>query len=175
MKTIELVLCAFFAALSAILSQIMIPAVPVPLTLTHVSIFLAVGLLGTKLGTISQTVYVLTGAAGIPVFAGFTGGIGRIAGPTGGFIVGYIACAFISGLLIGRFGKSVKGLISAMYAGWAVTYIFGIIWFMFITETGVIASLSACVLPFLPSDAVKTIVSALLVVRLRPAVNSDIF
>jgi len=170
MKTAQLVLCAFFAALSAVLSQIMIPIGPVPIALTHVSIFMAVGLLGTKYGALSQIVFVLMGAVGIPVFAGFMGGMGYIAGPTGGFIVGYLGCALTTGLIIDRLGTSVKALIPAMYAGWAVTYALGIPWFMYVTNMHLIAALIYMV-PFLPGDLLKTILSAVLVNRLRPKVR----
>jgi len=139
--------------------------------MTHISIFLAAGLLGAKYGTVSQAAYVLLGAFGVPVFAGFTGGLGRIAGPTGGFIIGYIGCAFITGLIIERFGKSLKALIPAMYAGWIVTYVLGLSWFIFVTKMSLLAALPICVLPFLPGDLMKTILSAVLVNRLRFAIH----
>ena len=173
-KTTNLVLCAFFAALSAILSQIAVPIGPVPITLTHISIFMAAGLLGTKYGTVSQIVYVLLGAAGVPVFTGFKGGVGALAGPTGGFIIGYIGCALATGLLIGRFGKSMKALIPAMYAGWVVTYVFGLLWFTFITNTGLAAALPVCVLPFLPGDVLKTVLSAVLIKRLSLTIKRPV-
>jgi len=167
MKTTDLVLCAFFAALSAVLSQISIPFGLVPINLTHISVFLAAGLLGARAGAVSQIVFVLLGAAGLPVFSGFQGGVGIIAGPAGGFIAGYIACAFVTGLLAGRFGKSMKALTAAMYAGWAVTYAPGLLWFMHVTNIGLTAALAACVLPFLPGDALKTVLCAALINRLR--------
>ena len=169
-KTTQLVICAFFAALSAVLSQIQIPLAPVPITLTHVSIFAAAGLLGAKYGTLSQLVFVLTGAAGIPVFAGFQGGMAVVAGPTGGFIIGYLACAFVTGFIIDRFGYSVKILIPAMCAGWIVTYAFGIPWFMHVTNMTLTASL-IFMAGFLPGDLFKTILSAALIKRLRPVLR----
>ena len=167
-RTAQLTFCALFAALSAILSQLFIPIGPVPIAMTHISIFLAAGLLGAKYGAISQIVYVLLGAVGAPVFAGFSGGAGILAGPTGGFLLGYILCAFVTGLLISRFGKSFKALIPAMYAGWVATYIPGVLWFMHVTNTGLLAALPLCVLPFLPGDLLKTILSAVLINRLWP-------
>ena len=166
MKTTQLVLCAFFAALSAVLSQIQIPIGPVPIALTHISIFMSAGLLGAKYGTISQLVYVLMGAVGIPVFSGFAGGMGVAAGPTGGFIAGYIGCALVTGLIIDRFGRSLKSLIPAMYAGWVVTYALGVPWFMHVTNMPLAATL-LYMAPFLPGDLLKTVLSAVLVKRLR--------
>lgn len=171
MRTAELTLCAFFAALSAILSQISIPIGPVPIGLAHISVFLAAGLLGAKYGALSQIVYALLGIAGAPVFAGFRGGVGVLAGPTGGFIAGYIGCVFVTGSLIERFGSSVKALIPAMYAGWIVTYAMGLSWFMYVTNLSLPAALPVCVFPFLPGDLLKTILCAVLVNRLRTAVK----
>jgi len=170
-RTTYLVLCAIFAALSSLLGQIAIPIGPVPVAMTHVSVFLAAGLLGAKYGTVSQIVYVLMGAVGIPVFSGFTGGVGTIAGPLGGFIAGYIGCAFVTGIIIDRFGSSLKVLFIAMYVGWAVTYACGIPWFMYVTGMELYAALPVCLLPFLPGDLLKTILSAALVRRLRPVLR----
>lgn len=171
-KTLELVLCALFAALSAILSQLSIPIGPVPINLTHVSIFVAAGLLGAKYGAVSQILFVLMGASGVPVFSGFNGGIGIVLGPRGGFIIGYIGCAFVTGLIIDHFGKSIKALTAAMYAGWIVTYTLGVSWYMYITHTGFIAALLVCVLPFLAGDIPKTILSSMLVNRLHPVLQN---
>ena len=168
LKVLDVTLCALFAGLSAVLSQISIPIGAVPVNLTHVSIFVAAGLLGAKKGAISQIVFVLLGVIGIPVFSGFTGGIGKIVGPTGGFIIGYIACAFIAGIIINRFGKSIPVLLLAMYSGWIVTYILGSAWYMFVSGTSnVTAVLTVCVLPFLLGDSLKTILSVVLVNRLK--------
>jgi len=169
-RTLPLTLCALFAALSAILSQIAIPIGPVPVTMTHTSVFMAAGLLGAKYGSLSQLVFVLMGAAGLPVFSGFRGGFGIITGPTGGFIIGYIGCALVTGLLIGRFGMSLKALIPAMYAGWLVTYVCGVTWFMYSTNTGFLPALTVCVYPFLPGDVLKTAISAVLIGRLHPII-----
>ncbi|MCL1981494.1 MAG: biotin transporter BioY [Clostridiales bacterium] len=171
-RTTEMILSAMFAALSAVLSQISIPIGLVPINLTHVSVFLAAGLLGARYGAFSQIAFVLMGAFGIPVFSGFAGGAGIIAGPTGGFIIGYICCAFVSGLIINRFGKSMKVLIPAMYAGWFASYIPGVLWFMHVTGVKLAAALPFCVLPFLPGDAAKTVLSAALVNRLQVPVQN---
>jgi len=168
-RTLNLTICGLFAALSAILSQITLPIGIVPIVLTHVSLFLAAGLLGVRYGTFSQIVYALLGAIGLPIFAGFTGGLGRILGPTGGFVIGYIVCTFVTAQMIERFGTSVKSLMLAMYAGWAVTYVIGVPWFMFVTGTdSLMGALSTCVIPFLPGDLAKTILCVWLIRRLRP-------
>ena len=101
-KTSYMALCGLFAALMAICSLISIPLgfTPVPVNLATLGVFLAGGLLGKKYGTISIAVYVLLGAVGVPVFAGFRGGLSVLVGPTGGYIIGYVAAAFLVGLLI---------------------------------------------------------------------------
>jgi len=172
-NTTQLTTCAIFAALSAVLSQVSIPIGLVPINFTHASIFIAAGLLGKKYGTISQIIFILLGAIGLPVFSGFKGGIGVILGPTGGLILGYIACAFVTGLIIERFGTSMKILIFAMYSGWVVTYAIGIPWYMYVTKTNsIMAALAVCFFPFLLGDLLKTILSAVLVKRLKPILHS---
>ena len=96
-----MILCGLFAAITAVCSFITIPLgfTPVPINLGTLAVFLTGGILGKKYGTISMTVYVLLGAAGVPVFAGFRAGISVLAGPTGGYIIGYIVAVFIIGVL----------------------------------------------------------------------------
>lgn len=163
-----LTLCALFAALTAGLSQISIPIGPVPVNLALISVFVAAGLLGARYGALSQAVFVLMGAVGLPVFAGFMGGLSRVAGPTGGYIVGYIACAFIAGAITGRFGRSMIISIAAMCAGLIVTYTLGTLWYSYVMDTGFVAALMTCVVPFLLGDALKIVLSAALVKRLSP-------
>ena len=154
------------------LSQISIPIGVVPINLTHVSIFLAAGLLGANLGVCSQIIFVLMGAVGIPVFSGFSSGLGIIFGPAGGFIFGYIGCVYVTGLIIDRFGRSITILALAMYAGWFVTYLLGILWFVYYTKTSFFAALPVCLFPFIPGDFLKTVLSVTLINRLRPVLRN---
>ena len=132
----------------AICSFITIPLgfTPVPINLATLGVFLTGGILGKKYGSISLIVYILLGAVGVPVFAGFKGGLGVLAGPTGGYIIGYLAAAFLTGLLVElvftktgtdsgqRSTKSSTsrfiGIILAMIAGLAACYALGTAWFM---------------------------------------------
>lgn len=106
-KTASLVLCGLFAALTAICAYINIPLgfTPIPMNLAMLAVFLSGGILGKKYGTVSIIVYVLMGAAGLPVFAGFQSGLAVIVGPTGGFLAGYIATAFIVGFSLDIYEK----------------------------------------------------------------------
>jgi len=160
-RTVSLVLCAVFAALSAVLSPIKIPVGPVPVGIVHVSIFLSAGLLGGRKAVVSQAVFVALGLMGLPLFA--ASGLG---GPTGGFIVSYVVSAFIVGAIMSKFGKSYPVLFLSMYAGWVATYLIGVPWFMFVTKSGLAAALTACVLPFLAADFVKTVLCAVILRRM---------
>jgi biotin transport system substrate-specific component len=168
----ELTLCALFAALNAVLAQISIPIGPVPINLTHLSTYTAAGLLGARYGALSQLVYVLMGAIGLPVFSGFSGGLGRVFGPTGGYILAYIGSAFLSGFLMERFGrKSVKAMAAAIYSGWILTYLLGTLWYSLITHVNFAAAFMVCVLPFLAGDCLKTFLSIFLIKRLSPVIH----
>ena len=170
--TKKIALCGLFAALTAVCAQISIPIGPVPINMAHLSVFMAAGILGSKYGALSQVVYLCLGAMGLPVFSGFMGGLGRLTGPTGGYIVGYVVTAFVVGLLFEKFGrKKIWMLIIWMYIGWVAEYVIGTAWFCYITKTSVMGALSLCMFPFLPGDLVKTLVCAFEIPKLYPAVT----
>jgi hypothetical protein len=104
---LDLVFVALFAAVMTVCAQIQIPFGEVPFTLQTLGVFIAASLLGWKRGTLSVIVYVLLGLAGVPVFAGFSGGIGVLFGPTGGYIIGFIFTALIVGLMTEKLGKKL--------------------------------------------------------------------
>ena len=131
------------------------------------SVFLAGGLLGSKGGAISQLVYVFLGAVGLPVFANFTGGFGILTGPTGGYILGYVVGAWLTGFVIEKLGQGFYKYIIGMTAGIAACYILGTLWFMYLTSTGLVPALVMCVIPFLIGDAIKIVAGAFLVKRLH--------
>lgn len=166
-SVLTLTYCALFAALTEVLSQFSIPIGPVPINLATFSVVLAGAVLGAQYGAISQSVYVLLGAVGLPVFAGFKGGIHAIVGPTGGYILGYIAAAWLAGFIGKWIGTKIIGLIISMVAGIAVCYLLGTVWFMVLTHTGLWASLSLCVFPFLIGDAAKIAVAAAVAPQLK--------
>jgi biotin transport system substrate-specific component len=163
----QLILCALFAALTAILSQFAIPMEPVPVNLATFSVLCAGALLGARLGAVSQLIYVLLGVAGIPVFANLRGGVGVALGPTGGYLAGYVAAAWLAGFITERGHEKPRRLGLAMTAGMGLCYLLGTAWFMYSTQSGLGRSLALCVLPFLPGDALKIIGAAALAHRLR--------
>lgn len=93
-KTYDLVYIAVFAVLMAVCSWISVPTA-VPFTLQTFAVFMAVGVLGGRRGTMSVALYIILGAVGVPVFAGMTGGIGILTGTTGGYIVGFLFSALV--------------------------------------------------------------------------------
>ena len=166
-STQKLTLCALCCALLCVLSQIQIPLPPVPLSLSLLGVHLAGALLGRRSGAAATFAYVLLGAAGVPVFAGFAGGVSVLLGPTGGFLMGYILCAWLVGLLTEHFGFSRRCLILSMAAGTLACYAIGTAWFTLVTGANSASALSSCVLPFLPGDLLKILLAAFLVRRLQ--------
>ena len=169
-RIFQIVICALFAAMTAIFSQIAIPIGPVPLNLATFAVFCAGALLGPKLGALSLGIWALMGAAGVPVFAMFRGGLSVLARPTGGYILGYIPAAFITGLLIEKINKTNKIFLHgvAMLAGMFTYFALGTLWFVLSTNTGFAEAMTICVIPFLPGDFIKLAVAATLAHRLRP-------
>ena len=109
LSTKELVICSLFSSLTSILTQISIPLPSVPITMQIFAVALCGLVLGKKLGFISQVIYVLLGAIGLPVFTYFRGGVGMILGPTGGFTISFPIVAFVVGYFSEKF-KSIKGI-----------------------------------------------------------------
>ncbi len=173
--TKDIALTALFVAVMAVCSWISIPAT-VPFTLQTFGVFLSVGLLGGKRGSLAVLVYLLLGAVGLPVFSGFTGGIGHLLGPTGGYIIGFIFSALLMWLAERLFGKSVTVLAVSMIAGLIVCYAFGTSWFMSVYtkntgEIGLMTALGWCVIPYIIPDVAKIVLAVLLTRRLRPYVD----
>ena len=137
-----------------------------------------VGLLGTKWGFVTILAYIGLGALGVPVFSGFGGGVGKLIGVTGGYIVGFLATALVAGPLL-RMAKDnlVWGFLS-MLAGLTVCYLFGTLWFMFVagnfTWQGFGSALLACVAPFVAFDMAKIVLAQFLLKRLKPLVAKSL-
>ena len=172
-KIYDVAFIALFAAVMAVCSLISVPAT-VPFTLQTFGVFLAVGTLGGKRGSLAVLTYLLLGAVGAPVFAGFSGGIGCILGSTGGYIVGFLFSALVMWAMEHFFGKSRWVLAISMVIGLLVCYAFGTAWFMIVyaNNTGAIGlwtALSWCVFPYIIPDAVKIVLALVLCKRLAKA------
>lgn len=172
-RTRKLTLIGLMTALLCILGPLTvpIPISPVPISLTNFAIFLAVYLLEIKGGMICLLVYLCLGTAGLPVFSAFSGGLGKLAGPTGGYLIGFIFLALIQGLMMKIFpGKNAAAIIG-MILGMAVCYLFGTAWLAFQLNTPFVSALSIGVLPYLPGDGVKIILAAIAGPKLKSALR----
>ena len=170
-RTVDLVYIAVFAVLMAICSWISIPAT-VPFTLQTMGVFLAVSILGGRRGTLSVLVYILLGAVGLPVFAGFTGGIGILLGSTGGYIIGFLFSALAMWGIEHFFECGRITLAISMLIGLAICYAFGTVWFMVVYTRGngpvsLAAVLGWCVIPFLLPDLIKIAIALLIGPKIR--------
>ena len=173
----QLVYTALFAALIVVFSQLQIPLPGlVPISLATFGVMMAGLLLGWQWGGAAVAVYLLLGAVGAPVFAGFKGGFGALLGVTGGYIVGFLFTALVVGLASERWGRKLKVLVPAMILGILLCYAFGTAWFVLVYTKnsgpiGVGTALGWCVLPYIPADAAKLLLASLLSVRLYPLVG----
>ncbi len=168
-STGQMALIGMMTAVTCILGPLVIPLPisPVPISFTNLAVYLAVYVLGTKAGTISYLVYLLLGFAGLPVFSGFTGGIVKLAGPTGGYLAGFIFMALISGWAIERFPGRYMIQAAGMILGTAVCYVFGTVWLAGQLGIGFAAGLGVGVIPYLPGDAVKILFAVMIGSRAR--------
>ena len=171
---LDLVYISIGAALIAICSWINIPTL-VPFTLQTFAVFFVLSLLGGERGTISTLVYVLLGAVGVPVFAGFSGGIGVLLGNTGGYIIGFILMGIIYIVLTRIFGKKSVVKITALVIGLIACYAFGTAWFMYAYTkdtgaVGLLTVLSWCVFPFIIPDIIKLVLAFGISKRVEPAI-----
>lgn len=166
MQVRKLTMAALFAALTAVFSQIAIPTPwMVPVNLATLAVFLSGAVLGARWGAAAQLAYLALGLCGVPVFSGFRGGVQVLAGPTGGYLIGYVAAALLVGVLAHKLhGKAV--LPFAMAAGLALCYAFGTAWFMASTGSGLMRALALCVVPYLIGDALKIAAATLVAPRL---------
>lgn len=177
MKTKNLVLCAVCAAITCVLAPLSIPiSGMIPITLATFAVMLSGILLGGRLGALSQVIYLIIGAVGVPVCAGFTPALPKLLGPTGGYLVGYIPLAFVCGAIYSMWGKKSRGvkkyafMLLGMISGTVVLYAFGTAWFCILNHVDVIYALTLCVVPFLIGDAIKIAVVMILAPQLEKAI-----
>jgi len=181
-KTLQMVRTALFSGILCVLSPVAlpVPGSPVPLSLATFVVYLAGMVLGAKQGVISVLVYLLLGTVGLPVFSGFSGGVGVLLGPTGGYLTGYVPCVLVVGLVAGQREYTHKKLKEdltnknknrareaihyglAMVIGTLLCYALGTVWFVAVMKGSYtfIQALLICVVPYLLFDAVKIAAAA---------------
>ena len=173
----ELCYIAMFVAIITICAWIAVPIGDIPFTLQTMGVCLTAGFLGWKRSLIAVAAYILLGLCGVPVFAGFTGGVAKLTMPTGGYIVGFLFTAPIVGAASDyikpkNFWARAAVLSAAMVLGLFVLYAFGTAWFMVLyaraNKTITLAgALSLCVVPYLVPEFFKIVVAVTLVMRLK--------
>ena len=177
MSTQDMVYVALFAVVMAICSWISIPAM-VPFTLQTFGVFLAVGTLGGKRGSMAVFIYLLLGIVGLPVFSGFSGGLGYLMGNTGGYIIGFLFSALVMWVMECVGGRRKWVLPLSMLLGLLVCYLFGTVWFISVYtrntgEIGVWTALSWCVFPYIIPDIIKIVLALAICKRLAGAIKLD--
>lgn len=154
----QLALVGLMSAIICVLAPFSIP-VPIslaaPISLGTLAIYFVLTVLGMKLGTISVAVYILLGLVGLPVFSGFTGGPGKLFGPTGGYIIGYIFMALISGFFIDKWDNRLLISLMGMLLGTAALYLFGSIWLAYQASYTLPQALMIGSVPYIPGDFMK--------------------
>ena len=175
MKTKDIARVGILAALIALCAWISIPTA-VPFTLQTFAIFLALAVLGGKLGTLAVGVYLLLGAVGLPVFAGFKGGLGALLGNTGGYLLGFLLTALVMWGAERLFGQKTGPYLLSAVVGLLLCYLFGTAWFYVLyTSTsgpvGIATVLGWCVIPFVVPDLVKLALALLLGRRIAGALE----
>lgn len=172
-QTYAMVSTALMTAVTCILAPLSVPIGPVPISFTNLAIYLSLYLLDWKRGTLSYFLYLLIGFAGLPVFSGFTGGVAKLAGPTGGYIVGFIPMAIIAGIVIDHCQKRWIQLLG-MIVGTAICYALGTAWFCMQAGYTISAALAVCVFPFIPADLIKMLIAMTIGPEIRKRVGSAI-
>ena len=158
-RTRTMALIAIMAAITCVLGPLSIPIGPVPISFTNLAIYITVIILGTKNGTISYLIYLLIGLVGLPVFSNFTGGPGKLFGPTGGYLIGFIAMAVITGIFVEKSKGHYVFSIIGMVLGTLVTYLLGTLWLGYQLNLSFPQALSAGVIPFIPGDLIKILIA----------------
>ena len=169
----DMAMIAVSAILIAICSWITIPGA-VPFTLQTFAVCAVTAILGTRRGEFAIVLYLLLGAVGLPVFSGFSGGIGRLLGTTGGYIIGFIAVPLLYGLVTKAGGTKILPTALGLLLGDVIVFIFGTAWFMIVyaNTKGAVTlgqALGWCVIPFIIPDLVKIVLAALVADRVKKA------
>lgn len=155
LKLRSMIVTALFAAIIGVLAQITIPLPHVPITGQTLAIGLAATILGSRYGTLSVLLYLMIGSAGVPVFAEFSGGISKLIGPTGGFLVGFIPATFIIGYYMEKLGFSIKNAMIANTIGMIITLAFGTTWLKISADLTWVQALAGGFTPFLFVGLIK--------------------
>lgn len=159
--------CSIFAAITGIFAQIEIPLPLVPISGQTLAVGLTATILGSRYGAFSMVGYAALGAVGVPVFAGFSGGMQVLAGPTGGYIFGFIAAAFITGAILEKTKFNLTMAMIANTVGMVVILIIGTIQLKFVAELSWAQAMAAGVYPFIVVGLIKAFLASWIGITVR--------
>lgn len=174
MKTKHLALTAMFTALTMVLGPLVVvlPFTPIPISLAMIPIYLSGALLPKHNALMAQIMYLLLGAAGLPVFSQFRGGLGVLVGPTGGFLLAYPVMAFVVALLLEKLPQQkIHSLSISFSVALTICYLFGSLMFMAVGHVSWFKSVTLTVLPFIALDIAKIAFTVAATLALRKALN----
>lgn len=175
-NTITIVMVGLFAGILSIFAPISIslPFTTIPISLATFAVYLCGAVLGPVLGTASVAIYLLLGLVGVPVFSGYTAGIQRLMGPTGGYLIGYLFMAGLTGFTVRKLPKKYLGYPVGMLLGTIACYAVGTIWFVIQSGTKISAAMTMCVFPFIPGDILKMACAIALAYPLNRALRGQV-
>lgn len=160
-KVREMVTIALLAAVLCIMAPLSLPIGPVPVSLTNLALYFFVIIVGARRTSIAFIIYCLLGMAGLPVFSGFSGGLGKLVGPTGGYIIGFLPMVIVMGLYIEKHRRNYVMNIIVMEASTWIPYLLGTAWLAFSAGMTFSEALAAGVIPFIVEDLIKMVLAAL--------------
>ena len=167
--------CAILVAIICVLAGISIPIGPVSITLATLGVYLVGCLVKPKYALLVIACYIALGAMGLPVFSNWSGGIAKLIGPTGGYILGYLVCVLVQSMIITRFKNKLWVYFVATLFGTVFIYFFGTLYFMVSTNNFNLGPvLMVTMVPFLPLDTVKIIVAPLVSYKLRNVLDKQL-
>ncbi|WP_077329536.1 biotin transporter BioY [Virgibacillus siamensis] len=166
-KLRDMLHCAMFAAITAILAQIEIPLPLVPISGQTLAVGITATILGSRKGAVSMICYAAIGAVGLPVFAGFSGGPQVLAGPTGGYIIGFVAAAFVTGCILEKTRFTIPMAMLANTVGMVIILIIGTVQLKFIVNLDWYEALAAGVYPFIAVGFIKAFIASWIGITVR--------
>lgn len=169
----KMVYASLMAALIAAGAYIAIPIGPIPIVMQNLFVMLTGLLLGSRWGLASISVYLLAGICGLPVFAEGTGGIGRLIGYTGGYLLGYIPAVYLIGMISERSDSKIWVDVIALICGSLIVYLFGVSWLKTVSGMTLAKTLAVGMYPFLIGDAVKIAAAVAIAKSLRPMMQRN--
>lgn len=167
MKAQKIAVTGILAAIICLLAPFSVPVGAIPISLATFAIYIVSCMVKTKISVCAVIIYILLGAVGLPVFSAFSGGLHIITGVTGGYIIGYIPCSLIIGLLTDKFENKKFVYPFSMLLGTAACYLVGILWYMYHTESSFASAAAVCIIPFFVGDIIKISAACAIGITLR--------